>query len=134
MEIAVKLSFYNNTDTFGRSFPLKILRKSSAQEREKKLRHHHVISKVFTVFDQKSRPVYQREKLLLSYREKCSGDEVIQFEKKWKMKHLKLSSALYGAHQSIVESMSIHRRSRFHLGPFHTNSIRLKLYTQLNSK
>ena len=37
MEIAVKLSFYYNTDTFGRSFPLKILRKSSAQEREKKI-------------------------------------------------------------------------------------------------
>jgi len=90
MEIAVKLSFYNNTDNFGRSFALKILRKSSAQEREKKFRHHHVISKVCTLFDQRSRPIYQREKLLLSYCKKCSGDGVIQFEKKWKMKHLKL--------------------------------------------
>ena len=29
MEIAVQLSFYNNIDNFGRSFPSKILRKSS---------------------------------------------------------------------------------------------------------
>ena len=64
MEIAVQLPFYNNIDNFGRSFPSKILRKSSKQEREKKLRHHHVISKVCTLFDQRSRPIYQREKLL----------------------------------------------------------------------
>ena len=64
MEIAVQLSFYNNIDNFGRSFPSKILRKSSKQEREKKLRHHLVISKVCTLFDQRSRPIYQREKLL----------------------------------------------------------------------
>lgn len=47
---------------------------------------------------------------------------------------IEMSSALYGTHQSIVESMSIHRRSGFYLVPVHTNSIRLKLYTQLNSK
>ena len=36
---------------------------------------------------------------------------------------IEMSSALYGTHQSIVESMSIHRHSGFYLGPVHTNSV-----------
>ena len=46
MEIAVDSSFYNNTDSFGRSFPLKILGKFT-REKEKinfaTIRHFHTL-------------------------------------------------------------------------------------------
>ena len=90
MEIAVQLSFYNNIYNFGRSFPSKILRKSSKQEREKKIASPSRHFQSMYSFRQKISTNLSAREVIASYCKKCSGDEVIQFEKKWKMKHLKL--------------------------------------------
>ena len=90
MEIAVQLSFYNNIYNFGRSFPSKILRKSSKQEREKKIASPSRHFQSMYSFRPKISTNLSAREVIAGYYKKCSGDEVIQFEKKWKMKHLKL--------------------------------------------
>ena len=63
MENCCRLMFYNNIDNFDVHF--RCARERKKEKQTNKLRHHHVISMVFTLIERSSRQISAREVALL---------------------------------------------------------------------
>ena len=65
MENFCRFAFYNNIDSFWRTFPLKLLWKLSGKKKKTKFRRHQVISIVCCLIDHSSRPTFSAQEILL---------------------------------------------------------------------